>query len=142
MYGFRLSKFWYYFISFTWGLPLNLIGILCAIVLYIIGKRPAKNIYGWYFRIGDNWGGVNLGVISIVSKRSGQGTLLHEFGHSIQVCIFGPLVFIFVVIPSVTRYWIRRYQKEIRGRYDLPDYDYAWFEQQATMFGDRYHDLR
>ena len=141
MKGFRLSKFWYYIISFTWGLPLNLVGIICAVILYIAGKRPTKNIYGWYFRIGNNWGGVNLGIISIVSERSGQHTLLHEFGHSIQACIFGPFVIIFVVIPSVTRYWIRRYQQEIKGITNLPDYDYAWFEGQATMFGERYYDL-
>lgn len=141
MKGFRLSKVWYYILSFTWGLPLNLIGLIVGAVLYLTGRRPEKNIYGWIFRVGENWGGFNAGVISIVSGRSGQHTKLHEFGHSIQTCIFGPFIFPFVVIPSVTRYWVRRYQQEIKGITDLPDYDYAWFEGQATMFGERYQDL-
>ena len=140
MKGFKLSKLWYYIISFTWGVSLSLIGAICGLALYVIGFRPEKNIYGWVFRIGENWGGVNLGVVSIVSKRAGQHTLLHEFGHSIQLCIFGPFIYPFVVIPSVTRYWFRRYQ-ESKGITDLPDYDYAWFEGMATMFGKRYQDL-
>lgn len=140
MKGFILSRFWYFVLSFTWGLLLNIIGVICGVVLRILGYRPERNIYGWVFRVGKNWGGVNLGVISIVCIDCGSYTLMHEFGHSIQVCIFGPFVFIFVVIPSVTRYWYRRYLQEVKGTKDLPNYDYAWFEGQATMFGQRYKE--
>ena len=141
MTGFRLSKVWYYIISLTWGLPLNLVGILCAVILLITGHKPEKNVYGWVFRVGKGWGGVNLGMFSIISKTAGNGTKIHEFGHSIQTCIFGPFIIIFVVIPSFTRYWVRIYQEKVKGMTNLPDYDYAWFEGQATMFGIRYNDL-
>lgn len=141
MEGFKLKKFWYFVISFTWGLPMNLVGLIVTSILLITGHKPEKNIYGWAFRVGNGWGGVNLGVCSVISKECGTGTKIHEFGHSIQACIFGPFVIFFVVIPSVTRYWIRRYQEEIKGITNLPDYDYAWFEGQATMFGQRYRDL-
>ena len=141
MEGFKLSKLWYYILSFTWGLPINLIGLVCALALLITGHKPSRNVYGWVFRVGYDWGGVNFGVFSIVSKDSYSGTLLHEFGHSIQACIFGPFVLVFVAIPSFIRYWYREYLYEVKKIRDLPDYDYAWFEAQATMFGIRYRDM-
>lgn len=141
MKGFKLSKFWYYVISFTWGLPMNLIGVICAITLGCLGYKPEKNIYGWYFRIGYDWGGINLGIFSIISKTALNDTKLHEFGHSIQICIFGPFYLVFVAIPSLIRYWYREYLWDVKKVYDLPDYDYAWFEGQATLFGNRYHNL-
>lgn len=142
MKGFILPKVWYYIISFTWGLPMNILGMICALILLITGHKPEKNIYGWVFRIGHKWGGVNLGVISIISITSHTGTMIHEFGHSIQNCIFGPFMFVFVAIPSAIRYWYRYWLYYKKHIYDLPDYDYAWFESQATMFGIRYRDLK
>lgn len=138
MKGFILSRFWYFVLSFTWGLPLNLIGIICGCILRILGYRPDRNIYGWVFTVGRDWGGVNLGIVSIVCVHCGTHTMKHEFGHSIQACIFGPFVLVFVALPSFIRYWYRWYLKEVKGINDLPDYDYAWFEAQATMFGQRY----
>lgn len=132
--GFILSKTWYYIWSFTWGLPLTLIGALVFGILIIFGYKPVPNMYGWYIRIGENWGGFNMGPFSIVSKRASLHTLKHEFGHSIQTCIFGPFIYVFVVIPSVCRYWYRRITET-----ESPDYDYAWFEGLATLFGERYY---
>lgn len=133
--GFILSKTWYYILSCTWGILMTLAGALVAGILLVAGYEPHKNIYGWYFECGEGWGGFNAGPISIVSKNPHKHTLQHEFGHSIQNCIFGPLILPYVVIPSVCRYWYRTI-KNITS----PPYDYAWFEGQATMFGERYYD--
>lgn len=131
--GFILPKTWYYIISFTWGFALTLIGCIITGVLMLMGYKPQKNMYGWYIEFGEGWGGFNAGPCSIVSKNPSKHILQHEFGHSIQNCIFGPLTIFYTVIPSVLRYWYR----EIKQVYS-PDYDYAWFEGQATMFGERY----
>ena len=132
--GFILSKTWYYILSCTWGILMTLAGAFAAGILLIAGYQPHKNLYGWYFEVGEGWGGFNAGPVSIVSKSPSKHTLQHEFGHSIQNCIFGPLILPYVVIPSVCRYWYRRI-KNITS----PPYDYAWFEGQATMFGERYY---
>ena len=140
MNKFKLSKTWYYIISFTWGLPMTLVGIAVAIVLLLIGHKPKKNIYGYYFEVGEDWGGVDLSFISVVAKNPSIHTLQHEFGHSIQNCIFGIFFIPLVAIPSAIRYWYRRYLNEIRKvpYLDLPPYDSIWFEGQATMFGEKY----
>lgn len=135
MKGFILPKFWYYVILFTWGLPLTLIGAVVFLALMAFGYKPLPNMYGWYIVIGKGWGGFNMGPFSLVSEGVSLHTLQHEFGHSIQTCIFGPLIFPFVVIPSVCRYWYRTIKKVYE-----PAYDYAWFEGLATLFGERYYE--
>lgn len=144
MSGFKLSKTWYYIISFTWGLPMSLLGCITALILLTTGHRPKQNIYGWCFEVGEDWGGVSFGFVSIVAKNPSYHLLQHEFGHSIQNCIFGILFIPFVAIPSMIRYWYRRYLNEVKkvSYIDLPYYDYAWFEGMATMFGERYTDTR
>lgn len=137
--GFILKPFWYYLISFTWGLSVTLVGYVIAGFLLLCGYEAKKNIYGWYFEIGSNWGGADFGMICLVNKNPSRHLLNHEFGHSIQNCIFGPLTWFFVMIPSVIRYWLRIFWEKNIEDVKLPPYDYAWFEQQASMFGDRYY---
>lgn len=106
----KIPKWLYYLLSFTWGLPMTLIGCFASLGLLIARFKPKKNCYGWYFECGHGWGGVNLGPCSIVSKDVFAHTLMHEFGHSIQNCYFGPFTIFIVCIPSVMRYWLRKQQ--------------------------------
>ena len=133
----KLTKVQYYLLSFTWGLPMTLIGVIVAAVLMIAGHRPKPWGYGWYFEIGNGWGGVNLGVVFITAKNAPDHTRNHEFGHSVQNCKYGLLMPFIVCIPSATRYWYR----EIRSRMGLGNktaYGDIWFEREATEIGDSY----
>lgn len=143
MTKFKLSPFVFYLFSFTWGIVMSLIGCIVTLVLLIIGKKPKKNQYGWYFEIGSNWGGCELGCLCLVNKNPSQHTLDHEFGHAIQNCYFGPLM-IFISLASAIRYWYREYLTNIRKiPYDqLPPYDSAWFEGQATTVGSYYRNAQ
>lgn len=77
-----------------------------------------------------------MGPCAVVCKNPSSHLLEHEFGHSIQNCFLGPLFLAYVMIPSVIRFWYRELNHVTE-----PSYDYAWFEQQATMFGERYKGL-
>ena len=115
---------------------MTIIGLLTAGVLMIMKKTPIPNQYGWYFEIGkDNWGGLDLGMESLVNKNPSEHILNHEFGHAIQNCYFGPL-FLFIWIASAIRYQIRKIQQK-KGK-QLPPYDSIWFEGQATRLGTEY----
>ena len=56
---------------------------------------------------------------------------LHEFGHTFQNCLLGPLFPFVVAIPSATRYWLR----EIFPKKEWAPYDGSWFEDAATQCG-------
>lgn len=131
----RLTKAQFYTLSFTWGLPLTLIGCVVATVLCLLGHRPAKWSHCYYFEVGENWGGVELGVFFVKDKTSGIQTMNHECGHAIQNCYLGFLMPFIVSVPSAIRYWYRQYLRSVKKVETLPAYDSIWFEGQATKLG-------
>ena len=55
----------YYLLSFTWGLPMNLVGTIIAGVIRCTGRKPKKWGWNWYFELPVNFG-MELGIFSIV----------------------------------------------------------------------------
>ena len=128
----KLSKFLFYFLTFTWGSPFTLIGCIVALFLVIKGYRPKKHGYCFYFEIGESWGGINLGLFFIVDKRKNGAKAIrdHEHGHAVQNCFLGPFMLFAVALPSLIRSRYRAYLTEKKGvrEGDLPPYDSIWFE--------------
>lgn len=135
-----MKKILFWFLQFTWGSIMNAIGLIAFIILIILGHKPRRFHKTIYFIIGSNWGGVNLGFCTIISRTSGESTLRHEHGHFIQNAIYGVLFPFLVAIPSFIRYWYREYLVSVKKKKysDLPPYDSIWFEAQATDFGYKY----
>ena len=128
----------YYFLSFTWGIIMTFLGCLFSGVLIIFGKRPQKIGYGWYFEIGERWGGISFGPAAFVQKGASEHLRKHEYGHSLQNCYLGPLFILFVAIPSIIRYWYLENLKRTYTTIPIPAYDSIWFEGTATYLGDYY----
>lgn len=133
-----MNNFLFYLLSFTWGLPMTLIGLIVALVLVITGHKPKKHGYCLHFEIGDNWGGVNLGIIFITDKTSDDDTKNHEHGHAFQNCYWGLLFPFVIAIPSVVRYWYREFKYYKKGKTPTTDYDSIWFEGDATKRGTEF----
>lgn len=129
-----MSRKTFLILNLTWGLPMTLIGIVAAIALFIAGKRPERHGDCRCFTVGKGWGGVSLGMTMIVAKGASQHTKNHEHGHAVQNAVYGVLMPFIVAIPSAVRYWYRRGKDPST----LPPYDSAWFEGQATEWGDKY----
>lgn len=135
------SKFLFYLLSFTWGLPMTLIGCVVSLIMLATGHKPRKWGYCYYFEVGTGWGGVNFGPIFLTSKNVSNSTKSHEHGHGIQNCYFGPFMLV-IGLLSVSRYWYREWLVS-SGRkeyYELPDYDAAWYEGDATKRGTEFID--
>ena len=126
--------------SFTWGLPMSLIGGFISIALLIIGVKPEVFHGLVHFKVGKNWGGLNCGCFFFTDNNPSLHTKQHECGHGIQNIIFGWFMPFVVGIPSGVRYWYRRYLTEIKKmpRKELKPYDSIWFEGWATAIGEKY----
>lgn len=133
----KFQKFIFYFLSFTWGIVMTLVGLLVAGVLLLVGKKPKKHGWCWYFEVGEDWGGLNLGLIFLVGTDSLDVTKNHEFGHAFQNCVWGPLMPFVISIPSAIRYWYRELKYYRKGKYPPTNYTDIWFEWQATWIGRR-----
>ncbi len=135
----KFKIFMFYFLSFTWGLPFTLVGLIVALVLRVLGHRSKKFVLVRFFEIGKSWGGLNLGLFFITSQNSTFNLRCHEFGHAIQNCMFGPLTPFIICIPSVIRYWYRELHYYRRGKEPKTNYDDIWFEGQASALGYEYN---
>lgn len=134
-----MKKSLFYLLSFTWGLPMTLIGIIVGTILTIAGKKSEKWGACRYFKVGKNWGGVELGLIFVTDETPTKHTKNHEHGHAIQNCYFGFLMPFIVCIPSAVRYWYRKYREYI-GKPCTTKYDDIWFEGHASKIGTIYAD--
>ena len=128
----------FYTLSFTWGLPVTLVGCVVAAALRIAGHRPKRWGWCWYFEVGEKWGGLELGVFFLVNRKPSRHIRCHELGHALQNCVFGPLTPLIVGIPSAARYWYRLFLVRVVGVTKLPPYDAIWFEGQATRWGEKF----
>lgn len=134
----KFKIFMFYFLSFTWGLPFTLFGLIAAFILRLLGHRSEKFALVRFFEIGKSWGGLELGLFFVTSQNSTFRLRCHEFGHAIQNCMFGPLMPFIICIPSAIRYWHRELRYYKRGKEPKTDYDDIWFEGQATRLGMRF----
>ena len=131
----------YWLGQLTWGLLMTLIGLFAAVFcLAFLKGKPHKNGYSFIIEVGGNWGGVNLGAVSLCGGYTTkcidygwfEAARRHEAGHSLQNLIFGPFFPFIVAIPSAVRYWLDYFGKLKSGYYDI------WFESTATSWGTRY----
>lgn len=131
-----MNKTLYWILSLTWGCIMTLIGLIVSLVLICCGFKPKRFGYTFYFEVGENWGGLELGAIFIVNKNPSLHIKCHEHGHGLQNCIFGPLE-VFIGIASAARYHWRNFIKKHNPQKVLPPYDSIWFEGQATELGTK-----
>ena len=105
-------KIIFYSLRYFWELPQNLLGL----VIYLLNKNKiisVSKINGRLLFENHNFG-VSLGnyifwTPTIYDRNSNIPiNLNHEFGHSIQSQLFGPLYLIVVGIPSISRVFYSR----------------------------------
>lgn len=141
------NMFWFYFLSFTWGILFTMIGLITLVLIWVFLHPLVKEYKRVAGRIaivfkGNLPGGMNLGLVYIIDESQVNSYRLHthEIGHSIQNARFGPLFIPVIAIPSLIRasLWDRISRKERAKTGKYPDYDRIWFEGQATRLGEKY----
>jgi hypothetical protein len=110
-------------------------GALALVKLCSFGKiKITFKPYHWIYSISvgpDFWGGCELGLCFLRDHKSRGSLAAHEFGHTFQNCLFGPLFPSLVAIPSAIWFWSRQ-GKTAKER---KPYDSLWFEDAATQCG-------
>lgn len=103
----KINKPLYYLLNCTWGIVMTLIGAVVAVVLILTGHKPKRHAGSIYFNVGKSWGGAELGLFFLTDENDLESVKNHEFGHSLQNCLWGPLLPFVVCLPSAARYWLR-----------------------------------
>lgn len=133
-----MTKKQFYTLNLTWGILLNIVGFIVALVLLCTGAKPKKHGGCIYFNVGKSWGGLELGLVFLTDERDSEHTKNHELGHAVQNAKYGLLMPFIVSIPSAIRYWYREFKYYRKGKKPPTDYDSIWFEGEATKLGNEY----
>ena len=133
-----MKKFLYYFLSWTWGIIMTLIGAIVTLVMILKGRKPQKFGYCIYTITKAHIGGINLGMFFVIGERQ-DWCRAHESGHSLQNILWGPLFPFVIGLPSLIRCsyrnWLINTSRKLSS--EMPPYDSAWFEGQATRWGQK-----
>ena len=90
----KVFLFWLW--QWTWGLPQTLLG---AIICLICRSCPHYTYRGCVVTRWNQRGSLGVGMFLFMGTEDPQ-VRVHEFGHSVQSLIFGPLFLIIMGIPS------------------------------------------
>lgn len=102
-----------------WGLPQSILGL----VLYLHYRRRSGQHEAFHGALVTRWpmrGSMSVGLFIFLSAQAGRDVLVHEYGHSVQSLILGPLFLPLVGLPSFI--WantprLRKLRKERRISY-------------------------
>lgn len=117
----------------TWGLPTSIAGaVVCA------ACGPRRERFRFRSALVTEWGlraGLSLGPFIFVPSHYPRPLLVHEYGHSIQALMLGPLYLPTIVLPSLV--WAGLPAMERRRTRRHTSY-YAFFpERWANALGER-----
>lgn len=99
-----MKKSMWYLLQLTWGIVMNVAGILGAAWAILRRRDVIKTSTGTFvFCMGGSWGAVTLGMFVFCDQACfyDEEVVKHENGHAIQNIILGPLFLFVIGIPSI-----------------------------------------
>lgn len=132
-----MRRILFYLIQFTWGLPQNIAGALLAFLYRKNKKEIYHNSLITYHD--SDWGGISLGIFILLndnrSKEWIDKTKVHEYGHTIQSLILGPLYIFIIGIPSIIWCNAKKYV-QMRKEKNISYFDF-YPEKWANSLGSK-----
>ncbi|MBR0121631.1 MAG: hypothetical protein IJM10_07580, partial [Clostridia bacterium] len=99
-----MNAFLFYFLQFSWGIVQNLAGFIAFLVLAPTHKHERFHNAVITYVNAKGFGGLSMGMFIFMGTSKAEGwahdTKIHEYGHSFQSILLGPLYLIVVGLPS------------------------------------------
>lgn len=93
-----MRRLLYIFMQITWGMLQTLAGFL-VFLAYV--KRPHFMHHGAVVTTWSRRQGLSLGMFLFLPDPIEDELLVHEYGHSVQSLVLGPLYLLIIGLPSV-----------------------------------------
>lgn len=128
-----MKKIVYGILQILWGLPQTILGFA---VFLRFRKAPHSWYHGAVVTEWKNRTGLSLGLFLFIPEgKNGQDFLVHEYGHTIQSLVLGPLYLIVVGIPSAMWCNISWFVK-LRRKKNI-SYQAFYTERWANLWGEK-----
>lgn len=137
----NVGKLFLLSILILWEAPQNLLGLIIFIYWFMFRKIKLIETERLCLFVQTTDKGVSLGRFVFWTPTANRFShlkddcKLHEYGHSIQSIIFGPLYLIVIGIPSVMRVWYSWYYYK-RNAIPWNNYYKAFPEDWADKLGN------
>ena len=105
MPNFKIPEPVFYMLQWTWGLPVNLIGLIAFLICQLRGRRTEKFGYAYIAYVPWKAGGLTLGLFIFMREDHPNemwtyNTRIHEYGHTWQTLTLGVFYWLVIAIPS------------------------------------------
>ena len=143
-FGTFIKAFLFYLIQWTWGLPVNLVGGLIYLFCTKIKKRKHQRFgYAYITYLPWNSGGLSLGLFIFMkadhpNEKWTYNTRIHEYGHTWQCLLLGPIYYIVIAIPSAI--WCNCFEG-YRKKNNVSYYK-LYCEAWANAFGQKFSKMK
>lgn len=131
-----MKKILYTLVQCTWGLPQTLVG--AVVFLYLI-RHHHFCYHGAIATFWKNKTSASLGMFLFLSENYTSETLekvtIHEYGHTIQSLILGPLYLPVIALPSMLWCYIPFF-RSLREQRNISYYSF-YTERSADILADR-----
>ncbi len=140
----KLFDIFFYIVQWTWCLPVNMVGGIAYLICTKVKKyRHQKFGYANIVYIPWNQGGLSMGLFIFMrenheSREWTYNTRIHEYGHTWQCLILGPLYYIVIALPSAV--WCNCFQK-YREKNNV-SYHKLYCEAWANAWGEKFTKLK
>ncbi len=134
----------FYFVQWTWGLVVNAVGWLAfTICTKIKGYRWQHFGYAKIVYVPWKGGGLSMGLFIFMkdqhpSREWTYNCRIHEYGHTWQCLLLGPLYYIVIALPSVI--WCNCFAN-YRKKNNVP-YSKLYCEAWANAWGQKFSHLK
>ncbi len=131
----------YYILQYTWALALNLAGGVIALCLHLRGEKHFR----YHYALATYWNrksSMALGMFIFLEKNLNEQEpriLYHEYGHTFQSIVLGPLYLPLIALPSAI--WansarLSRYRRRT-GRSYYAFYPEKWADRAGLKHTDK-----
>lgn len=126
-----MKKFLFYLVQWTWGIVQNVLGLFLFLCLCYRKKRIFHGAVVTTWKLGSS---LSLGMFIFTARPYDLKLVQHEYGHTVQSLILGPLWLFVIGLPSLI--WcgcFESYRKK-KG----VDYYSFYTEVWANRLGEKY----
>jgi len=134
----------YTLLQFTWGLIQNILGLLILVFLTIIDTK--RNHFYYHGAIVTEWKfsfSCGCGMFIFYGHKNAKDAdevLVHEYGHTLQSIVLGPLFIFVIAIPSLLWAFIPYFNK-LRKEKNIKYVDF-YCEKWANNWGEMITGLK